>query len=115
MKFLMTADCVSESVTIWGVEYEMNKGNVATIVVLIDLIISYSVWFALISLKPFQKATARDVNGETIKAKDFTVVIEAPPHLDNIEDLKAIYWAWAKQVLQKEKSKYWDMSSKDVD
>ena len=53
MKFLMTADCISDSVTIWGVEYEMSKGNVATIVVLIDLIISFAVWFALISLKQF--------------------------------------------------------------
>ena len=77
----------------------MDKGNVATIIVLLDLIISFAVWFALIALKPFMKATASDVNGETIKAKDFTVVVEAAPHKEEIEDLKAVYWAWAKQVL----------------
>ena len=45
---------------------------------------------------------------ETRKAQDFTVTLEVPPHLEDIEDLKPIYWAWAKRVLRKDKHSYKD-------
>ena len=52
-RYLMTASCVTDTVAIWGAEYVMSKGTVATIVVLFDLLISYFLWFALIAGKPF--------------------------------------------------------------
>ena len=43
---------------------------------------------------------------ETRKAQDFTVILEVPPHLEDCEDLTAIYWAWAKRVLRKDRHSY---------
>lgn len=35
-------------------------------------------------------------------ASDFTVIVKQGPHLDAIEELPAIYWAWAEDVNEKE-------------
>ena len=84
----------------------MNKGNVATIVVLFDLIISFFLWFALLSSKTFQNATGKDIQGNTVTAPDFTVVVEVPQtHVDDVEhDLKPVFWAWAQNINDKEKN-----------
>ena len=91
----------------------MGKDEIARYAAFLDIIVSLFLWFALIAAKLFLRATSLDVRVNTIKAEDFTVVLEVPPHLDEVDDLKAIYWAWARNVLRKEKLLYWDTSHPD--
>ena len=93
----------------------MGKDEIARYAAFLDIIVSFFLWFALISAKLFLKATSLDVTVNTIKAQDFTVVLEVPPHLDEVEDLKAVYWAWARKILRKERIEYWDTSHHDKD
>lgn len=79
---MMKASCVSKTVTILGAEYDLTKSDVASIIVKIDLVVCFFLWFALLSSKPFQYAISRDVIGDTVTIPDFTVVVEVPPHLD---------------------------------
>ena len=93
----------------------MGKDEIARYAAFLDIIVSLFLWFALISAKLFLRTTSLDVRVNTIKAEDFTVVLEVPPHLDEVDDLKAIYWAWARRVLRKERLEYWDTSHPDKD
>ena len=54
------------------------------------------------------KATEKDVKGDTLSASEFTVVVESIHHDDDVDDLKAIYWAWAEEVLSKERVTMYD-------
>ena len=80
----------------------MSKSTVAIVVVILDLLLSFLLWFALLALNQFQKLADVDVDRGTLSAEDFTVQIIQEPHKDHINDLKGIYWAWAENILSKD-------------
>ena len=102
----MTVSCIADTVSLEGFKYTMSKENVAIWIVLFDLVISFYIWFALLFLKPLSRATERDIKGDTIAPNEFTTVIAQIPHFDNVDDLKAIYWSWAEDILEKEPNYY---------
>ena len=113
----MIIECDTDSVVVWDSGYAVNKGKLAIIVVGFDLFISFFLWCALVAGRPFQSATNEDVNGELVMPQDFTVVLEVPPYRDEIKDLKAVYWAWALNVLEEHDDKQkWsdDINSNEV-
>ena len=102
----MTASCIDDEVSMPSLGLTMTKENVSIIVVLFDLLISFYLWFALLFLRPLAKATEIDIVGDTLSADDFTVIVDQIPHKDKVEDLKAIYWAWAEQILERDEFSY---------
>ena len=105
--------CRSDSVSVFGERYQLGKDEIARYATVFDIGVSFFLWFALISAKMFLKATSLDINVNTIKAQDFSVVLEVPHHTDKVDDLKAIYWAWARKILRRERIEYWDTSHHD--
>ena len=83
----------------------MSKGEVAILVVLFDLLITWTVYLAMLALKPLQQVTEQDVNGGTLSASDFTVVLSLNwfRHEEKVENLRPILWAWVESVLAKER------------
>ena len=97
-RYLVTANCVADHISLLGAEYPISKENVATIIVIIDLLICFFLWIALLSAKVFSSATKKDINGNTLRALDFTVTVEVPKYDDEFEDLKPILWEWARHA-----------------
>ena len=94
----MTANCVAEHISLLGVKYEISKENVATIIVLVDILNCFFLWIALLSAKIFSSAAKKDIDGQTLRALDFTVTIEVPQYDDEFDDLKPIIWEWARHA-----------------
>ena len=44
-----------------------------------------------------------DINGGTLGAPDFTVMIPMVPHKDSADEMVPILWAWAENILDKER------------
>jgi len=43
-------------------EYTVTKEQAALIIVLLDIVICYFMWFSLLSLGPFQETTLREID-----------------------------------------------------
>ena len=82
----------------------MTKANVAILIVLVDLLIAFYIWFALLFVRPLSIATQKDVSGDTLAPNEFTVVIEHVMHKDPVDDLIPIYWAWVENILEQDRS-----------
>ena len=50
----------------------------------------------------------QDINGDTLSAADFTVVIPLVPHKERTDNVIPILWAWAENILEKEKKQNYD-------
>ena len=114
-KYIMTASCESDTIQFAGDYIIQNKSNVAIVIVIFDLAISFSLWFSLLALKPFQNITDVDIDRGNLSAEDFTVQIIQEPHKDHINDIKGIYWAWVEEILQKEEQVFTDPATLKVD
>ena len=89
--YMMKANCVTDIISVRGIDLEIDKKQAALIVVWCDLFISFFIWCALVTGKPLQRATQAFINVEVMTAQDFTVVLKVPPYHDQTKDLKAIY------------------------
>ena len=78
----------------------MTKENVAILVVAVDLVIAFYMWFAFLFVRPLSQATQKDVRGDTLTPNEFTVAIENIPHSDPVDNLIPIYWSWAESILE---------------
>ena len=65
----------------------LKKKEIAMTVVLFDLFATWLLYFALVALKPFQKISESDIEGGTLSADDFTVMIPMIPHKESAEKL----------------------------
>ena len=97
-RFVMTASCISDEVRmdLHPSIASISKENVSILIVVFDIFASFSLWFGLLYIRPFSRAIAHDIDGSHLEAEDFTVTILQIPHKDKIDDLKAVYWAWAE-------------------
>ena len=95
----------------------LSKGQVAIVVVILDLIITWFAYIALLALKPLQEVTEIDVNGDSLSASDFTVVLSLDwfLHEERAENLQPILWAWAENVLRQEKKDFVDHNTNTND
>ena len=119
LHFVMTSTCRSNSVILGSVEQgiRLSKGQVAIVVVILDLIITWFAYIALLALKPLQEVTEIDVNGDSLSASNFTVVLSLDwfLHEERAENLQPILWAWAENVLRREKKDFVDHNTNTID
>lgn len=55
-QYVLVATCKDDTITLFGEKVVIAKEEVASIVVIFDLIICFFFWFAILAMKPFQKA-----------------------------------------------------------
>lgn len=72
------------------------------IVVFFDLIMTFVFWCSMLALKKLQVAQENEIEGYLISASDFTCVVTQEPHVEDIEDLPGIYYAWAENICSAE-------------
>ncbi len=76
----------------------MTKNLIGIIVVFGDLIMTFIFWCSMLSLKKLQVAQENEMEGLNVTAADFTCVVGQEPHVEDIEDLPGIYYAWAENI-----------------
>ena len=72
-QYVITAGCISDTINLGSKQVAMSKSTVAILVVLLDLLLSFLLWFALLALNQFHKLADVDVDRGTLSAEDFTV------------------------------------------
>jgi hypothetical protein len=82
---------------------------------MLDLVLIYLVWFALIVVKPIEKQSSDAIEDGALTASDFTVMVKQMPYKDNLLQLPGIYWAWAENILEKESDQYFDHATSQQD
>mmetsp|Transcript_4000 Transcript_4000/g.5299 ORF Transcript_4000/g.5299 Transcript_4000/m.5299 type:complete len:105 (+) Transcript_4000:637-951(+) len=85
-----------------GEDVKVSKTLIGVIVVFFDLIITFIFWCSLLGLKKMQDAQEREINGDTVVASDYSVVVTQEPYTESLEDLPAVYYAWAENICSKE-------------
>jgi len=56
----------------------------------------------MLGLKRLQDVQEHEINGDTVVATDYSVVLTQVPHTESLEDLPAVYYAWAENICSKE-------------
>ena len=103
-RYVLNAECVSNKITIGSEEsgYSISKGAAAMIVVVFDLVGTFLLYIGLLAVNPCQRVVEHDINGGTLGASDFTVMVSLVPHKESAENMQSILWAWAENILEKE-------------
>ena len=76
--------------------------------VFFDLIITFVFWCSMLGLKRLQQVQENEINGDTVAASDYSVVVTQEPHTESLEDLPAVYYAWAENICSKEPQTFYD-------
>ncbi len=97
-QYLMIARCSSSHIQFGSSEVKVTKNLIGIIVVLSDLIMTFIFWCSMLSLKKLQVAQENEMEGLNVAANDFTCVVGQEPHVEDIEDLPGIYYAWAENI-----------------
>ena len=100
----MQALCKSDKVNVFLLnKIYLSKDQIALIVVLLDLGISFLMYLSFVYLRAMQKITAAEVDEAVVTAADFAVQIKTlPSNYANLKDLKAKLWYYAQNVVSKE-------------
>ena len=111
----MLAQCSSSSITIGDTDWKMTKSLIGLIVVFLDLIIVFIFWCAMLGLKSLQQTTETEINQGSVQPNDYTVVVTQEPHVESLEDLPAVYYAWAENICSSEIAVYDNPITGDID
>ena len=93
----------------------MTKALIGIIIVFFDLIITLIFWCSMLGLKRLQEVQEKEINGDTVVVTDFAVVVSQEPHTETLEDLQAVYYAWAENICSKEQEAFKDPNTGDID
>lgn len=69
----------------------------------------------MLGLKSLQRATESEVKSGNVTPLDYTVVVTQEPHVESLEDLPAVYYAWAENINSSEDIEYKIPNSEDID
>ena len=94
---------------------KVTKSFIGLVVVFCDLIIVFSFWCSMLALKKLQDTTEKEINGNIVTPADFTVAITNPPHIESLEDLPAVYYAWVENVCAQEPKELTIPDTKEID
>lgn len=114
-QLFVVAECASESVFVGGQNILITKNVIGIMVVVLDLIICFGFWCSMISLGILQGATKNEISAGTVTAVDYTVVIKQQPHIEALEDLPGVYFAWVENINSMENEEFVDPNTGDVD
>ena len=102
--YFVQAVCKSDDIDLFLMgKYYLEKETVAFIVVLIDIGISFLLFFLFQYLRAMQLQTNYEITESIVQAQDFAVEIRNLPDHENVRQLKAIMWHWLEQVNEKDR------------
>ena len=111
----MLAQCSSSSIYIGDTNWKMTKNLIGLIVVFLDLCIVFVFWCAMLGLKSLQRTAETEINQGSVQPLDYTVVVTQEPHVESLDDLPAVYYAWAENICSSELTEYTDPNTKEID
>ena len=71
----MIIKCSSGSISFGENEEPVTKNTIGLVVVFFDLLIVFSFWCSMLSLKKLQDTTENEINSGSVNPSDFTVVM----------------------------------------
>ena len=79
----------------------------ALFVVIGDVVVVFLLYISLVCLKNFQQRMINEIGQQTLTADDFAICIKNLPSnpvsdQQELMQMKAMIWAWAENVLNKE-------------
>jgi hypothetical protein len=80
----------------------VDRSRAALIVVIFDLLLAFTMWFAMVMLKPILKVTEEEIDKNAVTPSDFSVIIKCPKVKTPIETLPALYWTWVDNIMSGE-------------
>ena len=80
----------------------LDKLVVAFVVVILDVVIGFFLYFGFQHMKAMQLLTNQDINNSIVMAEDFSVLMVGLPSHDSVRGLKAEMWNWVEQINKKE-------------
>ena len=98
----MLAQCSASSISIGGSDVKVTKNVIGLVVVFFDLLITFLFWCMMLGLKEIQTTVKAEIFADTCYPQDFTVVISQKPHLESLDELKGVYYAWVENVCAQE-------------
>jgi hypothetical protein len=115
-EYAAIATCDADIIKFFGnPKYAITKETAATIVVALDLLLVLIFWLSLICIKPLINFTEEEIVKNALTGPDFTVMLTNPNHNTIIEDIAAIQWQWAENILEKDSSKLLVQGSDKID
>jgi hypothetical protein len=101
----MQAGCKADKVDLFLLnKVYLKKEDVAQIVVFLDVLIGFFLYFGFQHLRAMQLLTNAEINSSVVLAQDFSVQLWKLPSHDSTKALKAEMWNWMENVLKKEGS-----------
>ena len=98
-----------------GEDVKVSKTLIGVIVVFFDLIITFIFWCSLLGLKKLQEAQEKEMNGEAVSVSDFSVMVTVEPYTETLDDLTAVYYAWAENICSREALNFIDPNTGEPD
>ena len=80
----------------------MTKNLIGLVVVFLDLAIVFIFWCSMLGLKQLQNTAEREINAGSVQPLDYTVVVTQEPHVESLEDLPGVYYAWVENINSQE-------------
>ena len=80
----------------------MTKNLIGLVVVFLDLAIVFIFWCSMLGLKQLQITGEREINAGSVQPIDYTVVVTQEPHVESLEDLPGVYYAWVENINSQE-------------
>ena len=97
--YYLQATCISDNIDVFFANsLYLQKSEVALIVVLIDLGVTFIFYMSFIYLKNMQNIIQVEVNDTVVTASDFAVQIDSLPPHSNMKELKSRVWTFIEQV-----------------
>ena len=56
----------------------------------------------MLALKRLQNKIIDEIDGDTVSAEDFSIMISQDAHMETLEDLPGVYYAWIENINTKE-------------
>jgi hypothetical protein len=70
------ASCTSQTISVGKYSWSLSKSDASIAIVMLDLVLIYLIWFALIMVKPMEKQSSELIETGALTASDFTVMIK---------------------------------------
>ncbi len=81
---MLQTSCTSQTITVGKYSWTLTKSDASIAIVMLDLVLIYLIWFALIMVKPMEQQSSAAIETDALTASDFTVMIKQMPYKDHL-------------------------------
>ena len=112
---MLLAQCSSSSITIGDTDWKLTKGFIGLVAVFADLLIVFIFWCSMLGLGQLQTTAETEINAGSVQPKDYTVVVTQEPHVESLEDLPGVYYAWVENINSQESLELVNADNGEID